>query len=117
MIDQDEPLSDWTLGEVQELCANRTECSGCPFYNMACCEEGVTPDAWSFEVNPQFTDDEIAAMRVFQNALLTRSIIRTENGKLWSGSTETSCIELDGRLFPTILPGQSVRLEDVLEGT
>ena len=121
MIDQDKPLPNWTLGETMKECyRHRKACAGCQFYiEKKGCRLYSEYDAthWDLEEKPRFTQDELAAMRVFRNTLLTVSIIRTEDGRLWSGSTQTSCVELDKRLFSTIHPGQSVRLEDVLGGT
>ena len=114
MDKMDKPLSDWTLGEVQELCASRAECSDCPFYNIACCEEGVCPDEWSFVIKPRFTDEELAVLRHMESVGIVSIEKKGDTHLYWDGNNFGGVMVVPPNFIPALRPGQSVRIEDVL---
>lgn len=122
MIDQDKPLSDWTLGEAREEC-NKHEgnCGGCPFYRRKKgCRLYSEYDAtyWNLEEKPRFTQDEVAdAKTVWRMFPKVAIISRGCEGPLILGDKDRVVqfvLQPNTKVFHSIRPGQSVRLEDVL---
>lgn len=124
MNKMDKPLSDWTLGEVRELCAGRSHCKGCPMAGVMCfIDKTVCPQEWILTDKPRFTEEEVAVLRALQSA----GIDTIERGtklevlKAKSATIDDGCGShyeqwfLPQKLLPSLRPGQSVRLEDVLE--
>lgn len=117
MDKMDKPLSDWTLGEVQELCKSRTQCPGCPFDNTTCCEEGVFPNEWSFVIKPRFTEEEVAVLRHMASVGIVSIEKKSDTHLYWDCNNMGGVMVVPPNFLPTLRPGQSVRIEDVLEGT
>ena len=66
---------------------------------------------------PRFTEEEVAALRMFAMAYPTGRIERDgPNFLTFLDAPDGTWDELPGQLFPSIYPGQSVRLEDVVGG-
>ena len=112
-----------TLKEVQEFCKSREECLGCPVRGTVSCRVVGRPDKWDLDFSPQFTDDELAWMRVMSSGL-------GENEVMWVGRDTGEIlywkIERDGKdasrmgympreLFPCIQVGQRYDVKKVLE--
>ena len=115
MDKQDKPLSDWTLGEARELCAGRSYCKGCPMAGAVCSiEKVVCPQEWDLTDKPRFTEEEMAAARMFLSAYPQSTIERGgPDCLILQESPEKPWEEIPPKLFPSLRPGQSVRLEDV----
>ena len=111
---------DWTLEEARLLCDDRHDrglyCKGCTLDGV-CCEDSraMVPRYWRTDKR-MFTDEEIAFAKTFQAACMDDVIFRRidETTLLWSsgGSIE---VRLPFRLFPSIQPGQELRLKDILK--
>ena len=111
-----------TLKEVQEFCKSREECQGCPVRGTGFCRVNGRPDKWDLDFSPQFTDQELAWMRVMSAGLaednrmwLGREDSRTLYWKIENentGESRTGCLPRE--LFPQIQPGQRYELREVL---
>ena len=109
----------WTLEEVRLHCDDRHDsglyCKGCELDGV-CCEKShaMVPRYWRTD-KPVFSDEEIAFAKTFQAACMDDVIFRREDEVtlLWSsgGSIE---VRLPFRLFPSIKPGQELRLRDIV---
>ena len=45
-MENNKPISEWTLKEVQEMCDNRSNCTECTFYDSGNCEVCRVPVEW-----------------------------------------------------------------------
>lgn len=119
----DKPLAEMTLAEVKDWCRNyRQQCAktnfceetGCPLNERGICCEAWVHD-WDLEEKPQFTEEEISCMRLFQKHC---------GGVLWFERRMDGCLYwiseggcedlLPYKLFPSIKKGERVRLSDVI---
>ena len=131
MDKMDKPLSDWTLGEVRELCINQSGCKGCPMSGAMCfIEKPVCPQEWDLTDKPRFTEEELSTLCFLYSVgarwlargekhlcwYVKKPLQREEDGK-WDmqGDWGTMSGKLPAKMFPGLRPGQSVRLEDVIE--
>lgn len=64
---------------------------------------------------PRFTEEEVADAKVLSRALLADGFERDNDGDVFATSSVACRTLLDGSMFPSLRPGQSVRLEDALE--
>ena len=119
------PLKEWTLGELKEWCyqyrkshTNKPCEQTCPIYQRwICCREWV--HEWDLEEKPCWTEQDVAdakmVLRVFSGFQI--GIRRDNVGR-------TSTIAKDGYpntvinedMFPSIQPGQSVTLDEIIGG-
>lgn len=119
MKKMDKPLSDWTLGETRELCAGRSYCKECPMAGAVCSiEKVVCPQEWDLTDKPRFTEEEVAdAKTVWRMFPKVAIISRGCEGHLIFGDKDKMVqfvLQPNAKVFPSLRPGQSVRLEDVL---
>ena len=122
----DKPLKDWTLGEVEKLCSDLGKsCDGCPFSDLDYCKVNAQPRDWDLRDNPCFTEQEVEAAVNLRKILDSRKIgclARGQDGELRFcdsyGSEESifSSISLSPDLFPSIQPGQSYTLNEIIGG-
>ena len=113
----DKPLKDWTLGEAKEYCTSRNgNCADdCIFskkgIGMVC---GIAPKPvwWTLPEKPRFTGQEV------EDAKTIRRILR-DDGKLTRsihGIPTYGCTYLKKEAFPSIRPGQSYTLDEIIGG-
>jgi len=126
-MDKQKPLKDWTLGELKEHCSIRLgHCDDCLFSQHTCMvSDKDCPHEWDLSENPRFTEEEVAdaraIVRLFGPNAWTH-IGKTEDGypQLEDKDEETEIaiayVWLAGDLFPSILPGTSVKLSDIVGG-
>lgn len=116
MDKQEKPLRDWTLGDAKKVCESCDEqCHGCPFTTDAGCRiDGCTPNLWNLTDRPRFTEDEVADAKVLQRALLADGFERDERGDIFAMSKSACRTLLDSKMFPSIRPGQSVELAEIV---
>ncbi|WP_281696637.1 hypothetical protein [Bacteroides clarus] len=119
----DKPLKDWTLGEAKEYCTSRNgNCADdCIFskkgIGMVC---GIAPKPvwWTLPEKPRFTEQEVEdakmLLRIFPEH--PDSVSRANDGTVtlaakgaWRG-----CLNSDA--FPSIRPGQSYTLDEIIGG-
>ena len=109
----DKPLKDWTLGEIQDYCSGHSECpTKCPFRNM--CDLGPSPDVWDLEEASRFTQQEVerakAIMVLFPYAI---EVVKAPSGSV---SVPGASLTLSTEYFPSIQPGQSYTLDEIIGG-
>ncbi len=113
----DKPLKDWTLGEAKEYCTSRNgNCADdCIFskkgIGMVC---GIAPKPvwWTLPEKPRFTEQEVEDAKAIRRMLrddgkLTRSIY---------GILTYGLVSLKKDAFPSIHPGQSYTLDEIIGG-
>ena len=109
----DKPLKNWTLGEIQDYCSGHSECpTKCPFRNM--CDLGPSPDVWDLEGASRFTQQEVerakAIMVLFPYAI---EVVKAPSGSV---SVPGASLTLSTEYFPSIQPGQSYTLDEIIGG-
>ena len=127
----DKPLKDWTLGEAKEYCTSRNgNCADdCIFskkgIGMVC---GIAPKPvwWTLPEKPRFTEQEVedarAIKRMFGADNFTH-IHKDENGwpEMMDGPGEDGTIGwgsigMEEGMFPSIRPGETVTLDEIIGG-
>jgi len=133
-MDKQKPLKDWTLGEVKEYCKGRgrncAKPAQCEFYRDKenefdrLCTLINVPQRWDLLQPPRFTEEEVEAAKV----LLTGGIEKVERSKYSDGdltayspvfgeNERRRCWHIPHTLFPSLFPGQSVKLSDIVGGS
>ena len=122
MDKQDKPLSEWTLGEVNQMCKDKSDCKTCIFINKnkTTCKLAGPASLWKLEEKPHLTDPEIAIMRAVgaKWVSLDANLI-DESVMLWSvkpdkygdGSFHSPISVLAAvaeELFPSVKPGECI---------
>lgn len=117
----DKLLKDWTFAEAQKFCkAQRNtpeRCSTCKIQKF--CDkyfgrqgESTSPKYWDLSDKPRFTQQEV------EDAKTIRRILR-DDGKLTRsihGIPTYGCTYLKKEAFPSIRPGKSYTLDDIIGG-
>lgn len=108
------PLKDWTLGEVKAYCTGRDCYKDCELAQSPgkCKILDVTPSEWDLDEKPRFTQQEAEDAKAIRRMLrddgkLTRSIY---------GILTYGLISLKKDAFPSIHPGQSYTLDEIIGG-
>lgn len=128
----DKPLNDWTLGEAKEYCKSRNgNCADdCIFskkgIGMVC---GIAPKPvwWTLPEKPRFTEQEVedakAIKRMFGDDNFTH-IHKDEDGlcEMMDGPGDDPnvgwcAIGMEEGMFPSIRPGETVTLDEIIGGT
>lgn len=128
----DKPLKDWTLGEAKEYCTSRNgNCADdCIFskkgIGMVC---GIAPKPvwWTLPEKPRFTEQEVedakAIKRMFGDDNFTH-IHKDEDGlcEMMDGPGDDPnvgwcAIGMEEGMFPSIRPGETVILDEIIGGT
>lgn len=128
----DKPLKDWTLGEAKEYCTSRNgNCADdCIFskkgIGMVC---GIAPKPvwWTLPEKPRFTEQEVedakAIKRMFGDDNFTH-IHKDEDGlcEMMDGPGDDPnvgwcAIGMEEGMFPSIRPGETVTLDEIIGGT
>ena len=133
-MDKQKPLSDWTLGEVKEHCKEQRDtparCTGCKMQKY--CDQyfgrqgdAAAPKYWDLTEPPRWTEQEVEDAAHLKKILDSRKIgylTREWGGELRFcdnyGKSESvfSSISLCPAMFPSIQPGQSVTLDEIIGG-
>ena len=127
----DKPLKDWTLGEAKEYCTSRNgNCADdCIFskkgIGMVC---GIAPKPvwWTLPEKPRFTEQEVedakAIKRMFGDDNFTH-IHKDEDGlcEMMDGPGDDPnvgwcAIGMEEGMFPSIRPGETVTLDEIIGG-
>ena len=114
----DKPLKDWTLGEDNEMCKKRDSCRKCIFQNKhdKDCKIRTHPTNWDLSEKPRFTQQDVEDAKILARALLADGFERDKMGDVFSKSKTASRTLLDSRMFPSIQPGQSYTLDEIIGG-
>ena len=110
----DKPLNDWTLGELKEYCYKAPhDCIGCKVkQGKNNCPFDGEPAKWDLDEKPRFTEQEVEDAKAIRRMLrddgkLTRSIY---------GILTYGLVSLKKDAFPSIHPGQSYTLDEIIGG-
>lgn len=120
----DKPLKDWTLGELKEWCyqygkahTNNPCEQKCPIYQRGiCCREWV--HEWDLEGKPRWTEPEVEDAKCTKRILGVDVVSRNEygGGLVASQSNGSVSIVITRELFPSLRPGESVTLDEIIGG-
>ena len=114
----DKPLKDWTLGEIKRKCeAHPNHCAGCPVYRSpGGCRllNTSAPNAWDLSESPRFTEQEVEDAKTIKRILRATGIKRNRYEDIYATGPDIADILLDSTAFPSIHPGQSCLLDEIL---
>lgn len=119
----DKPLKAWTLGELKEWCYQyrKSNTTGkpceqtCDIYQRGICSREWVHE-WDLEEKPRFTEQEVEDAKVLARALLADGFERDKMGDVFATSQTACRTLLDSRMFPSIQPGQSYTLDEIIGG-
>lgn len=129
----EKPLKDWTLGELKEWCYQYRKAhtdkpceQTCPIYQRGICSLEWIHE-WDIEEKPRFTEQEVedakAIKRMFGDDNFTH-IRKDEDGlcEMMDGPGDDPnvgwcAIGMEEGMFPSIRPGETVTLEEIIGGT
>ena len=126
------PLKDWTLGEIYEECTSHGEgckLNGvCPFVMsnvLSSCRIRIVtgyhfPSSWDLSEPPRWTEQEKEEAKQIRRLLpWAENICRTDTGNLLINSCVyeiyPGLIIYEG-FFPSLKPGESVTLDEIIGG-
>ena len=119
----DKPLKDWTLGEAKEYCTSRNgNCADdCIFskkgIGMVC---GIAPKPvwWTLPEKPRFTQQEVNLATVLMEFRKDDAVTigKQVNGPVWWRAKSGEHGIFPSELFPSIRPGQSYTLDEIIGG-
>ena len=113
------PLKEWTLGELKEWCyqyrkshTNKPCEQTCPIYQRGiCCREWV--HEWDLEEKPRWTEQEVERAKaikvIYPDAETLEEcgpVVQVRCGKFVIATLDTA-------LFPSLRPGESVKLDEI----
>lgn len=115
----DKPLKDWTLGEAKEYCTSRNgNCADdCIFskkgIGMVC---GIAPKPvwWTLPEKPRFTEQEVERAKAIK--VLFPCAIAVVKAPFGSVAVSGASLMLSTEYFPSIQPGQSYTLDEIIGG-
>lgn len=116
-MDNKKPLREWTLGELQAHC-NDANCDKCVWRDATdCAFAGCPPCEWNLTDPPSWTREDIedakAVKRIYPCA------VKVERSKAKRGMvnliTEDWYYAVHRRLFPSLVPGECVPLQEILD--
>lgn len=120
----DKPLKDWTLGELQEWCYQYRKAhtdkpceQTCPISQRGICRcEWVYE--WDLEGKPRFTEQEVEATKAIRILFpcATHLIQFQPNEPVSVKAGDAFVLNLNSTLFPSVQPGQSYTLDDIIGG-
>lgn len=118
IVDNEKPLKDWTLGELQDRC-NETSCKECfvPKRHGGLCGLNNPPWNWELEGPPRWTADDIEGAKAIKR--LYPNTVKVERYKEADGMIKFIC----GGCYYTghsgLLPGlaleECVALQEILD--
>lgn len=118
----DKQLKDWTLGELKEWCYQYRKAhtdkpceQTCPIYQRGiCCREWV--HEWDLEEKPRWTEQEVELFRAIQVLYPKAEYVERIKDSGVIGLSNNTCgwiTDIDKDLFPSLCPGESVKLSEV----
>lgn len=122
-MDKQKPLSDWTLGEVKEHCKEQRDtparCTGCKMQKY--CDQyfgrqgdAAAPKYWDLTEPPRWTEQEVEMAKAIK--LLFPCAIAITKASFGSIFVSGTSLTLSTEYFPSIQPGQSVTLDEIIGG-
>lgn len=114
----DKPLKDWTLEEIKQYCTEKGQyCGDCPFlYDGARCKLNSTPEIWPLESKPRWTEQEVEDAKTIKRVFGRDGAIRRTPNLGERSTLVFDHLYINEDLFPSIKPGQSVTLDEIIGG-
>ena len=117
----DKPLKDWTLGEVKEYCASRNgNCADdCILSRKGIgmvCEVAPKPAWWTLADKPRFTQQEVEDAKTIKRVFGRDGAIRRTPNLGERSTLVFDHLYINEDLFPSIQPGQSYTLDEIIGG-
>lgn len=118
----DKPLKEWTLGELKEWCyqyrkahTNKPCEQICPIYQRGiCCREWV--HEWDLEEKPRWTEQEVERAKAIKVLYPEADSLDECDPQVKVLNTKFVIATLDTALFPSLCPGETVTLDDIIGG-
>ena len=112
----DKPLKDWTLGECQGYCSKLTyrglTCEQCPLDKIC----GSAVDEWNLTDKPRFTQQEVEDAKTIKRVFGRDGAIRRTPNLGERSTLVFDHLYINEDLFPSIKPGQSYTLDEIIGG-
>lgn len=119
-VSMDKPLKDWTLGEVKECCSKHGTCvSECPFSTKnKLCRMTSNPCDWDLTDKPRWTEQEVEDAKVVRRVFGRDGTIKRHSKAMTEPYSNLvfDHLYINEDLFPSIKPGQSVTLDEIIGG-
>lgn len=120
----DKPLNDWTLGGLKEWCYQYRKAhtdkpceQTCPIYQREICRcEWV--HEWDLDEKPRFTQQEVEDAKTVRRVFGRDGTIERHNKALAAPYSNLvfDHLYINEDLFPSIRPGQSYTLDEIIGG-
>lgn len=121
------PIKDYTLGEAKEICDKymadcETMCVGCPLQQW--CDkmtrtENYVPGDWDFSEPPRWTQKEVERAKALK-VILPEAMTLNRGDLLIAVCPEQEGLDdralLSSNTFPSLKPGETVMLEEIICG-
>lgn len=112
----DKPLKDWTLGECMGECSKLTyrglTCEQCSL-NKIC---GNAVDEWDLSEKPRWTEQEVERAKAIRLLYPEAGSLDECDPYIKVLSNKFVIAMLDTALFPSLRPGESVTLDEIIGG-
>ena len=119
----DKPLKDWTFSEVQKYCKKQRNtpelCSACKIKKF--CDkylgkkgESASPKYWDLSEPSRWTEQEVEMAKAIK--VLFPCAIAITKAPFGSVFVSGASLTLSTEYFPSIQPGQSVTLDEIIGG-
>ena len=108
----DKPLKDWTLEETKQYCTGR-DCEHCRFMDGPKCKLH-RPEDWDLSEKPRWTKQEVEMAKAIK--VLFPCAIAITKAPFGSVFVSGASLTLSTEYFPSIQPGQSVTLDEIIGG-
>lgn len=114
----DKPLKDWTLEEVKECCSKHGTCvSECPFSTKnKLCRMTSNPCDWDLTDKPRWTQQEVEDAKTIKRVFGRDGAIRRTPNLGERSTLVFDHLYINEDLFPSIKPGQSYTLDEIIGG-
>lgn len=121
------PLKDWTLGEIKTECVKRNafcKANGkCPFFALQdkgsyCKIEnkvgGAVPSYWDLSEPPRWTEQDKEDAKAVRHLMPWAT--KVGRGRDYDSLMLNSSVGLHRDLFPSLKPGETVTLDEIIGG-
>lgn len=114
----DKPLKDWTLGECMGECSKLTyrglTCEQCPLDKIC----GNAVDEWNLSDKPRWTQQEVEDAKAVRRVFGRDGVIERYNKAMTEPYSNLvfDHLYINEDLFPSLRPGESVKLEEIIGG-
>lgn len=116
----DNPLKDWTLGDVKMECASHDDCEGCHFHGSAFCDQrgALCPDEWDLSEKPRWTQQEVELAKAAKKLFPEASDLARMNACALALSNDHGghIANINSDLFPSLPLGLCVKLDEIIGG-